>query len=488
MKRFRQLLCIFLAALMLLNLVSCGKGNPQKPSADTGPFKLGSYELLYKDAKLMTDMDGRDALVLTLDFTNNSKEAISYLWCILETATQNGTQLETATVMTGDDYTTVADSQFTDVEPASTLEISTALVLLDTTSKVEVSFEELLGSKKASLTIDPSTLSREEPTEPAAPSGTSSAGTGSATGDELLEWWNGDWYGWWIMTACYGTYEELEGEWWDACAVIDIGTDYTGTVTLWDESYDRSVPMISASVSLHEAGTGEYGTVMSEGGDFAGMPLEHADWIVDPGLLDYPDMIHIDGSYEDSEGEFAYDIYLRPWGVYWDDVTEEDLPYLYDSWYLPLVDAGEPMPDRINIHDSEGGETGLPAEGGGTSTATGGSSGGDGLMSEEEVQKAYVWMSEIATDIFYATYDDLVAQFGVEGKLEKEEYDEDMQATYRHYQWISSEDPTHCLQVKFKQLDSGVYEVSAYTTAGFHGNDAVEKYLDEMLAEAGAVG
>ena len=34
---------------------------------------------------------------------------------------------------------------------------------------------------------------------------------------------------------------------------------------------------------------------MSEGGWFTNVALEHADWIVDPGLLDYDDMIWIDG-------------------------------------------------------------------------------------------------------------------------------------------------------------------------------------------------
>lgn len=43
--------------------------------------------------------------------------------------------------------------------------------------------------------------------------------------------------------------------------------------------------MVSAVVSLSEAGTGEYGTMMSEGGWFTDIELEHADWIVDPGLF-----------------------------------------------------------------------------------------------------------------------------------------------------------------------------------------------------------
>lgn len=78
---------------------------------------------------------------------------------------------------------------------------------------------------------------------------------------------------------------------------------------------------------------------MSEGGWFTNVTLEHADWIVDPGLLDYDDMIWISGDYEDGDDEFHYDIYLRPWGLYWKDMEEDAYPYRYTDWYLPLIDA-----------------------------------------------------------------------------------------------------------------------------------------------------
>lgn len=59
-------------------------------------------------------------------------------------------------------------------------------MLKDTTSEIKVTFEELLGSKNGSITIDPSTLSRETATN----IGSKAA---SSDGDEetLLDWWNG---------------------------------------------------------------------------------------------------------------------------------------------------------------------------------------------------------------------------------------------------------------------------------------------------------
>ena len=354
MKRTRWLSAI-LAALMLFSLAACGKGGDEEK--DPNLLQIGDYELLYKDACIMEDYAGEDAIVLTLDFTNNTQRNAAYIGSIVEFPVQNEQDLEfTAVYISEDSDKMVSDSQMMDVAPGETIEIKTAFVLADATSEVEIRFEELVGDKSASLIIDPSTLKKESPGDSAGASAVGGKGAtaeGSSSdgdyGETLLDWWNGDWYGWWMMTGCSGYYEDMEGDWWDICGTIDIGDDNMGTVVLWDEDYTKDDPMVSASVSLSEAGTGEYGTMMSEGGWFTDIELGHADWIVDPALLDYEDMIHIDGYYESGEDEYTYDIYLRPWGTYWDDVTEEDLPFYYDDWYLPLIEAGEAMPKLISV-------------------------------------------------------------------------------------------------------------------------------------------
>ena len=463
-----KLLCLILTALMLLSgLTACGK---DKEGKDSNLIKLGDYELLYKGACIMEDSDGNDAIVLTLDFTNNSKENASYLWSVDETVMQNGVELEAASIITDyENLETVVSDQFTDIAPGTTLEVRTAFVLKDTTGEVKATFEEFLGSKKGTITIDPATLSREtvSQTEPE---------TTGTTGDTLLDWWNGEWYGWWKMSGCYGYYESMEGDWWDVCGVIDLDTDYTGTIELWDEDYTRSEPMASAQVSLSEAGTGEHGTVTSEGGWFTNVTLEHADWIVDPGLLDYDDMIWISGDYEDGDDEFHYDIYLRPWGLYWKDMEEDAYPYRYTDWYLPLIDAGKSMPDAIGEGASAGNAP--------TNQTNAAAPGGNGIVTEEQVQKGYVWMNEVNNNIFDATYEDIVAYFGVEGEFAKEEYSDHMQSNYRYYKWISSEDSSHFIYVNFREKTPGVYTVSAYNTSGFSGTEAIEKYLDIVKAEA----
>ena len=469
-----KLLCLLLAVLMLLSsLTACGK----EKTADSNLIKLDDYQLLYKGACIMTDSDGNDAIVLTLDFTNNGKDNASYLWSVDETVMQNGVELEVATVFTDyDTFETVIEGQFTEIAPGTTLEVKTAYVLKDAAAKVEATFEQLFGKKKGTITIDPATLSRETADD----MGSDTTLT-AKTGDALLDWWNGEWYGWWKMTGCYGDYESMEGDWWDICGLVNIGSDYTGMITLWDEDYTRAEPMAMVSVSLNKAGTGEHGTVMSEGGWFTDVDLEHADWIVDPGLMSYDDMIWIDGDYKNGDDEFHYDIYLRPWGLYWEDMDESGYPYCYTDWYLPLIDAGKSMPDAIGEDAPEGV---VPTEGAPLTPTDAMASGGDGIVTEEQVQKGYVWMNEVNNNIFYATYDDIVAYFGVEGQFVKEEYSDHMKANYRYYKWISEDDDSHFIYVNFKENESGVYTVSAYNTSGFSGTEAIEKYLDIVKAEA----
>ena len=279
------------------------------------------------------------------------------------------------------------------------------------------------------------------------------------------------------MSGCSGGYEDMEGEWWDVCGSIDIGADKTGTVKLWDEDYSKDDPMAEASVTLSAAGTGEHGTLTSESGYFTDVDLEHADWIIDPGLEDYEDLIRIDGWYESGDDEFYYEIYLRPWGTAWDDMEEDSWPALYSSWYVPLIEAGKSMPDTVGAD--------MPANSGNAGTAAGTSApDGTGIVTEEQVQKGYVWMNEVNNNIFDTTYEEIADYFGVEGKFVKEEYSDHMKRNQRYYKWISKDNENHFIYVNFAEKEPNVFTVSAYNTSGFSGNEAIEKYLDTVKAEA----
>ena len=109
---------------------------------------------------------------------------------------------------------------------------------------------------------------------------------------------------------------------------------------------------------------------------------------------------------------------------------------------------------------------------------------GTGIVTEEQVQKGYVWMNEVNNNIFDTTYEEMVDYFGVDGLFVKEEYSDHMKQNYRYYKWISKDDDSHFIYVNFAEKEPGVFTVSAYNTSGFSGTEAIEKYLDTVKAEA----
>ena len=289
-----------------LTLAACGK---EDAPSDPDHIVIGDYELQYKGASIMTDSEGKDAVVLTMDFTNNGKDAADYLWSIYEKAMQDGIELEGAIVYVSEDsFKMVSDSQFTEIAPGKTIEVRSAYTLRDAENPVEVTFTDLLEKYEETITIDPTTLTREGAKPERSAAETDEPMTAAPTGDTLLDWWNGDWYGWWIITGADGGYEGSNNNWWDCCANISIGADYTGNVIIWDEDLPKDNAISAAAVNLSSAGTGEYGTLTSESGYFMDGELAHADWVVDPGLMDYDNLICIDGWYEDENGSYHYSI------------------------------------------------------------------------------------------------------------------------------------------------------------------------------------
>lgn len=156
--------------------------------------------------------------------------------------------------------------------------------------------------------------------------------------------WAGEWYGFWMISECTGDMEEYDNMWWDLCARSTVDGNGVITMSFWDEdSKDLDDPI----------GEGEFEIVNDEHlksieGWF--YTAEFADEITDyPEQNFSDDMIVLEGTHTDENGSYTYTLYLRPWGTKWDDVEEELWPYYYKQWYLPLVEAGEGIPDVFNF-------------------------------------------------------------------------------------------------------------------------------------------
>ncbi len=154
------------------------------------------------------------------------------------------------------------------------------------------------------------------------------------------KFWQGDWYGWWIVDEATGSFADAAGNWWDLCATVTIGSNSQGLITLWDQDGSKEEPLGEVAFYLDEQGA-----AVSQEGYFGAVVIERGDWYIDPNSSGMENMLVISSGGENGTGTFYYTAYLRPWGQDWVDVQEK--PYHYEDWYLPMIEQGQPMPDRL---------------------------------------------------------------------------------------------------------------------------------------------
>lgn len=176
----------------------------------------------------------------------------------------------------------------------------------------------------------------------------------------LQQWWQGDWYGYWTVSGTTSAFEDLDDQRMDCFATIDVRTDDFASIHLWD----NEGMSITAEVSISGAGgSGAMGAAVSESGQYwDGAQIGHADWIIDPSLYAFEDYMVIDGYYESAEDPdegFYYWVHLRPWGMTWDDIPQEEWPPQYE-WYT--AQTGMPMQDVLAL-SADGGGLQQPDEG-----------------------------------------------------------------------------------------------------------------------------
>ena len=195
-----------------------------------------------------------------------------------------------------------------------------------------------------------------EQTQDAAPDKAAEPDTDAAP--DYAAYWVGDWYGWHVVTDASEELQYLKDTAWDACARIRVRGD-AGTLTVWDTETEPGELLLRASVAF-SAGTTAAGCMTADAGTYLDCDLTDG-LLCDPGASEvqkFDHMILISGRAEDENGGWVrFRLYLRPWGMDWEDVRTGDtsgclyrdlLPPDYDSWYAPLLAQGiADMPDSF---------------------------------------------------------------------------------------------------------------------------------------------
>ena len=157
----------------------------------------------------------------------------------------------------------------------------------------------------------------------------------------LPERFAGDWYGWWRMQNTRGDWAHMYGYYWDCLCQIRETEEGGLSLLLWDEDMTKDDWLAQAALVL------DYGEPQLKEGRFLDRALAAEDWDMRVTRDENGTLLTIRGKYEAvGKGGFSYEIELRPWGSRW-DVPADEQPYYYTDWYLPLIEAGEGMPDAL---------------------------------------------------------------------------------------------------------------------------------------------
>ena len=149
--------------------------------------------------------------------------------------------------------------------------------------------------------------------------------------EEIIEWWQGSYYGILRFPDASEPWSGIIGYVGDIYAVIEVEENGLASIYLWDDS--EEVGTIIVQIDPH-------GDALVIDVEILGWPGEFKEpHIMTSADTTYQDMIEINHRFIDLDGDwFDFTIYLRKWGMDWDDVSDEDKPPYYFDWYLRVME------------------------------------------------------------------------------------------------------------------------------------------------------
>ncbi len=150
----KKILSGILALLMAFVLIGCAAppvSEEEIPPPDvetdapelSGEGELGDYYVKILDIALAEDYEGKPAVIVTYNWTNNGDDAANFAFAFSAQVFQGGVECETAIIMDSDVYN--ADNYMKDIKPGVSLDIQLAYVLQDSQTPIEVEVSELIS-------------------------------------------------------------------------------------------------------------------------------------------------------------------------------------------------------------------------------------------------------------------------------------------------------------------------------------------------------
>lgn len=102
--------------------------------------QIGDYICKVKSAKICKNWEGKDAVKITYEFTNNAEEPTSFDIALMDSIYQDGIELESTFIDSDDDF-----GLDVKIKSGVTKEVNKVYLLRDKTTDLEVEIEELIS-------------------------------------------------------------------------------------------------------------------------------------------------------------------------------------------------------------------------------------------------------------------------------------------------------------------------------------------------------
>ena len=162
---------------------------------------------------------------------------------------------------------------------------------------------------------------------------------------EMKSKYDGGWYGWTCITEADGDWVGSYGMCYDVVGnftykLLDLDGKSTEIAQVhFGTLQEPDFPIVEFLVNIRENDEWDAGEVYTMG--------YSCDFIQHSYRDDFGDVLVITCSADTGTGRITTMTCCRKWGTKWDDVEAscpENLPYTYNSWYVPYIEAGNSMP------------------------------------------------------------------------------------------------------------------------------------------------
>lgn len=160
---FKKLLSIIatFALLAVFGVLALGSTTSEPTTSDQGgdnsvqtqadPTKLGDYNIDIKSARLAKDYEGKDIVIITFGYTNNSDSATSFITAVSPSVFQGGVGLNEC-YFADESANYSADNQTKELQKGASLDVEVAYTLNDATADVIVEVTEFISLSDNKLT------------------------------------------------------------------------------------------------------------------------------------------------------------------------------------------------------------------------------------------------------------------------------------------------------------------------------------------------